>query len=138
MEKTLPLDKGEIELSENMLTIRDNAKRYKRERILYSCIWVIFGILSILRYLKTGDQFLLWSGVIIGVGHAGAITYRLFETTSSQIELQNIKTAIFKRRFGTSYLMLDLKSGSKRRINKIEPIEKDLRAFFNSKSIVTR
>jgi hypothetical protein len=121
-----------------MLTIRDNAKRYKWERIFYSCIWIVYSVLSILRYIKTGDQFLLWSGVIIGVGHAGAIVYRLFETTRSQIELQNIKIAVFKRRFGTSYLILDLKSGSKRRINKIEPIEDDLRAFFHRKSIETQ
>ncbi|MHA6247426.1 hypothetical protein ACXYMU_05775 [Pontibacter sp. CAU 1760] len=138
MKKTLPLDKGEIELSEDMLTIRDNAKRYKWKRILYSCIWIVYGVLSLLRYTKTGDQFLLWSGVIIGLGHAGAIVYKLFETTSSQIELHNIKIAVFKRRFGTSYLMLKLKSGSKRRINKIEPIEDDLRAFLDRKSIVTR
>lgn len=138
MKKTLPLDKGEIELSEDMLTIRDNAKRYKWARIFYSCIWIVYSILSVLRYTKTGDQFLLWSGVIIGVGHAGAIVYKLFETTRGQIELQNIKIAVFKKRFGTSYLMLNLKSGSKRRINKIEPIEDDLRAFLDRKSIVNR
>jgi membrane protein implicated in regulation of membrane protease activity len=45
-----------------------------------SIIWMIFGIFSLLRYLQTGDQFLLWTGLIIGIGHLFIILRSLFKT----------------------------------------------------------
>ncbi|WP_299817784.1 hypothetical protein [uncultured Pontibacter sp.] len=138
MERSLPLEKGEIILSEDKITIRDNARRYKWERVFYSGIWVFYGIVAVGRYTKTGDQFLLWSGLVIGVLHLGAIVFRLLESTINQIEVKEIKAAVFKKRFGALFLRLELKSGGKRHINKIEPIADELKAFFEGMNIETR
>jgi hypothetical protein len=34
-------------------------------QLFFTGIWAIYGTLSIYRSLKTGDQFLLWSGLFI-------------------------------------------------------------------------
>jgi membrane protein implicated in regulation of membrane protease activity len=42
-----------------------------------SVIWIIFATASIIRHIKNGDSFLLWSGIIIGALHLGALLYWL-------------------------------------------------------------
>jgi hypothetical protein len=135
MEKALPLEKGEIVLGEEKITIRDKAKREKLLRIASSVIWIVYGILSVLRYMKTGDEFLLWTGSIIGSLNLAVLIYSLFRVTKGEIDLQEIGTAIFKERNGNKFLDLKLKSGSKRRISKVEPVADELRAFFIEKKI---
>ena len=135
MERILPLEKGEIVLGEEKITIRDTAKKEKFRRVASSVIWTLFGGLSILRYMKTGDEFLLWSGSIIGLLHLAVLVYSLFRTTKGEIELQEIGKAIFKERNGNKFLDLKLKGGTKRRISKVEPASDELRAFFLEKKI---
>jgi len=138
MERTLLLGKGEIVLDEEKITIRDKAKKEKISRIATSSMWTIYGILSILRYMKTGDDFLLWSGVIIGLLHVAVLIYNLFTTTKGEIHLQEIGIAIFKERNGNKFLDLKLKGGIKRRISRVEPVSDELRAFFIEKEIEVR
>ena len=135
MEKILPLEKGEIVLGEEKITIRDKAKKEKSRRIFSSSIWTIYGILSVLRYMKSGDEFLLWTGSIIGLAHLAILIYILIRTTRGEIYLEEIGKVIFKERNGNKFLDLKLKSGTKRRISKIEPVSEELKAFFNEKKI---
>jgi len=135
MERILALEKGEIVLGEEKITIRDKAKKEKFRRIASSSMWTIYGILSVLRYMKTGDEFLLWTGSIIGLLHLAVLIYSLFRTTKGEIDLQEIGTAIFKERNGNEFLDLKLKGGVKRRISKVEPVSEELRAFFIEKKI---
>lgn len=130
MERTLPLEKGEIVLGEEKITIRDKEKRELYIRITSSVIWAIYGALSVLRYMKTGDEFLLWSGIIIGPLHLAVLIYGLTRTSKGEVYLQEIKMAVFKKRNGNNFLDLKLKGGRKRRISKIEPVSDELRAFF--------
>ncbi|MFC6997823.1 hypothetical protein [Rufibacter roseus] len=135
MERTLPLEKGEIVLSEEKITIIDKAKTEKYRRITFSAIWTVYGILSVLRYMKTGDEFLLWTGSVIGLLHAAVLIYTLFRTTKGEIDLQEIGMAIFKKKNGNEFLDLKLKGGENRRISKIEPVSDELKAFFIEKKI---
>lgn len=135
MERTLPLEKGEIVLGEEKIAVRDKAKKEKFRRVASSSLWTLFGVLSILRYMKTGDEFLLWSGSIIGLLHLAVLIYSLFRTTKGEIDLQEIGKAIFRERNGNTFLDLKLKGGSKRRISKVEPVSDELRAFFIEKKI---
>jgi hypothetical protein len=135
MERVLPLEKGEIVLGEEIIIIRDKAKKEKFRRIASSSLWTIFGILSVLRYMKTGDKFLLWTGSIIGLAHLAVLIYSLFSTTKGEIDLQEIGKVIFKERNGNKFLDLKLKSGAKRRISKVETVSDELRAFFIEKKI---
>ena len=47
-------------------------------RIGSSIVWTIFGITSVIRYMKTGDEFLLWTGLFIGVAHLGTAIFWAF------------------------------------------------------------
>ncbi|RIJ37067.1 hypothetical protein [Pontibacter oryzae] len=135
MERILPLEKGEIVLGEEKITIRDKAKKEKFRRIASSSMWTIYGILSILRYMKTGDEFLLWTGSVIGLAHLAVLIYSLFRTTKGEIGLHEIGEAVFKERNGNKFLDLKLKGGAKRRISKVDPVSDELREFFKEKKI---
>lgn len=135
MERLLQLEKGEIVLSNDKITIRDKAKREHLRSIVSSAAWALFGIVSVLRYLQTGDQFLLWTGLIIGAGHLIGLAYILLRTTRSEISLQEVVAAIFKERNGNRFLDLKLSSGKKRRISRVAPATEELRAFFTEKQI---
>ncbi|MCC9166963.1 hypothetical protein [Pontibacter harenae] len=135
MERTLPLESGEIVLGEEKITIRDKAKKEKFKRVAFSAMWIIYGILSIQRYMKTGDEFLLWTGSIVGLAHLAVIIYSLFRTTKGEIDLQEIGKAVFKERNGNKFLDLKLKGGTKRRISKVELVSDELRVFFIEKKI---
>lgn len=135
MGKALPLEKGEIILGEDKITILDKAKKEKYRRITSSSIWIIYGILSVLRYMKTGDEFLLWTGSVIGLLHLAVLVYSLFRTTKGEIDLEEIGRVIFKERNGNKFLDLKLKDGKKRRISKVESVKDELRAFFEEKKI---
>ncbi|HKM45282.1 MAG TPA: hypothetical protein VJY12_07475, partial [Dysgonamonadaceae bacterium] len=64
--QTFKLIKGEISFDRDKIIIVDDAKKQKRLTLTSSIMWTIFWIFSVLRYLKTGDQFLLWTGLVIG------------------------------------------------------------------------
>jgi hypothetical protein len=56
-----------------------------RQRFLFSStLWMLYGIFSVLRYRQTGDEFLLWSGIIIGGLHA--IVFVLFLFKKEKVE----------------------------------------------------
>ncbi len=53
----------------------------KNSRPFISGLWIFFAMMSILRFYKTGDEFLLWSGLIIGIGHIVVILRIALKTT---------------------------------------------------------
>lgn len=130
MERTLSLDKGTVLLSDSKILILDNAKREYLMSIVSSALWTFFGLLSVLRYLKTGDEFLLWTGLLIGLGHFVVLALYLFRTTKAEIHLNDIKQVAFKIRNGNRFMDLKLSSGLKRRVSRIAPVAEELRGFF--------
>ncbi|RIJ33953.1 hypothetical protein [Pontibacter oryzae] len=138
MKTTLLLEKGEIVLGSKAIIIRDRAKKEKVWRVASAAIWIIYGTLSYLRYKKTGDEFLLWSGLIIGVLHAVGLIFALLKCTKREISLQEIGMAVFKERNGKKFLDLKLNGGRKRRISKIESVVDELKAFFMAQNIEVR
>jgi hypothetical protein len=52
----------------------------KNKRLLINALWIFYGILSVLRYFKTGDMFLLWTGLIIGVAHLVVFLWTFFKS----------------------------------------------------------
>lgn len=135
MEKSLALEKGTVQLSEDKILIQDNAKREHIMRIVSSTAWTFFGAISVLRYLKTGDEFLLWTGTIIGLGHLLMLAFVLFRTTKAEVYLNDIQQVAFKSRNGNKFMDLKLRNGRKRRVSRIAPVSDELKAFFSEKNI---
>jgi hypothetical protein len=81
MTQTFKLKKGEILFDRDKIIISDDAVKQKRQTLLTSSLWTFFGTISVLRYLKTGDKFLLWSGLLIGIGHFLIVVWTLSRTT---------------------------------------------------------
>ena len=120
MTQTFKFNKAEISFENDKIIISDDAKQQLRRTQFTSGIWVLYGTLSILRFLNTGDRFLLWSGLIIGLGHLVVFVMILFRSTQSEIPFDEVKSIKVKKRFNNSSLDIRLKSNRLRRVLRIE------------------
>jgi hypothetical protein len=136
MTETFKLKKGEIFFEEDKIIILDNARKQRRLTLLTSSLWTFYGTMSVLRYLKTGDPFLLWTGLLIGIGHLLIIVISLLRTTKSEISLNEVKSIKVKQCFRNKYLHIKLKTNRLRRIiwiDNSEELLKYIEIYFNSK-----
>jgi len=118
--QTFNLIKGEITFDSDKIIIVDDAEKQKRLRQTTSIMWTIFGTFSVLRYLKTDDQFLLWTGLIIGIGHLTIFILTLFQTAQSEIPLANVKSIKTRQLSGNKFLDIKLKNNRLRRVKRVE------------------
>ena len=85
MRQTFTLKKGEITFEGDRIIISDNAKRQKWWTSFTSVMWIIFGSATVLKYPKTGDEFMLWSGILIGSTQLLIFILTLSRTVKSEI-----------------------------------------------------
>ena len=108
MQKRFNIHKGEISFLENGLEINDQGRRSKRIYIIMGVCWIVYGILSLFRYYKTGDQFLLWSGIIIiGLWIIG-IAVKYFKHTDQRISYDDIEKVVIKKELLDTILIADI------------------------------
>ena len=139
MIQTFKFNKAEISFENDKIIISDDAKQQLRRTQFTSGIWVFYGTLSILRYMNTGDQFLLWSGLIFGLGHLVVFVMILFRSTQSEIPFDEVKSIKVKKRFNNSSLDIRLKTNRLRRILKIDEtdeLKKYIETRFHSSTTV--
>ena len=139
MIQTFKFNKAEISFENDKIIISDDAKQQLRRTQFTSAIWVFYGTLSIRRYMNTGDQFLLWSGLIIGLGHLVVFVMILFRSTQSEIPFDEVKSIKVKKRFNNSSLDIRLKTNRLRRILKIDEtdeLKKYIETRFHSSTTV--
>ncbi|MBP6235633.1 MAG: hypothetical protein KA270_16520 [Saprospiraceae bacterium] len=139
MIQTFKFNKAEISFENDKIIISDDAKQQLRRTQFTSAIWVFYGTLSILRYMNTGDRFLLWSGLIIGLGHLVVFVMILFRSTQSEIPFDEVKSIKVKKRFNNSSLDIRLKTNRLRRILKIDEtdeLKKYIETRFHSSTTV--
>ncbi len=120
MIQTFKIKNGEIHFETDKVRILDNSKKQNLLQLLSSGIWTIYGILSVLRYLKTGDQFLLWTGLFIGIAHFVIFILNLIRSNQSEILFDDIKSIKVKRIFSNEFLDIKLKNNRLRRVSGIE------------------
>ena len=120
MKQTFKLKKGEIIFDDDKIIINDEAKKQKNMTLLSSGIWTIYGTLSVLRYFKTGDQFLLWTGLFIATAHFVIFLLNLRQTSKSEISFDDIKSLKVKQRFSNNYLDIRLTNNMLRRVIRVD------------------
>ena len=120
MSSTFELKRGKIVFGEDKIIITDKARIQRIQFLIFSGLWVFYGTMSVLRYLKTGDQFLLWTGLFIGIAHFLLFVVYLFRSVKSEISMNDVKSMKLKSRNGNNFLDIKLNSGRVRRIIQIE------------------
>jgi hypothetical protein len=132
MTQTFKIKKGEISFESYKIIITDDSKDRYQNQIFHSSIWIIYGTLSVLRYLNKGDQFLLWTGLFILIAHAVIIILNLLRSNRSEIFLNEIKSMKVKQRFKKKSLDIRLKNNKLRRVTGIDNLE-ELENYIKSK-----
>ena len=127
MEQNYKIKNGEITFDEKRIVISDNAKRDIRILLFSSGIWVFYGAMSVLRFLKTSDQFLLWSGLLIGIAHFVILILTLRRTSKSQIENGEVQSIVLKQRLGNAFLDIKLKNGKLRRVTLVGKVSQEIK-----------
>lgn len=120
MTQIFNIKNGQISFETDKVSISDNSKKNNLIMLISAGIWTIFGTISVLRYFKTGDQFLLWTGLFIGVGHFVFFILSLFRSNQNEILFSAIKSIKVKQRFGNRFLDIRLKNNKLRRIIGVE------------------
>jgi len=120
MTQTFKLKKGEISFESDKVRISDNSRKLNIIQLFSSAMWTIYGTISVLRYLKTGDQFLLWTGLFIGISHLVIFILSILRSNQNEIPFDDIKSIAIKRRFSKEFLDIRLKNNRLRRVIGIE------------------
>lgn len=120
MKQTFRLKKGEILFDEDKIIINDDAKKQKWMLSLILCSGTLIGIMSFLRYFKTGNQFDFWYGLIIGVLGILVLTMWLLRSVRSEISLKEVKSMKLKQRFNNKFLDIKLKNNRLRRVIRVD------------------
>jgi len=108
MKKKFTIHNGEISFLDNGLEINDHSMKSKWIYIILGFCWILYGILSLLRYTKTGDNFLLWSGIIIISLWIIGIVIKYFKQTDKQILFNDIDKVIIKKDVMDTILKADI------------------------------
>ena len=119
-KQTFHLERGDLKFEEDKITITDNAQKKRRYTLFTSGLWTLYGVLSVFRYLKTGDEFLLWTGLLIGLGHSIVIVGTLFRSVQGEIDLKEVKSIKIRQRFNNEFLDIKLKNNMIRRVSQID------------------
>jgi hypothetical protein len=117
MEKVLQFKKGTITLGYESILIKDKALIEYKLRIITAISWMVFGTFSVLRYLQTGDAFLLWTGLFIGIGHMAILIMSLFRTTRNEILYNQVESIHFTNKLGVRSMKIKLKGNVSRYVS---------------------
>ncbi len=124
--------KGEITFNKETIVIKDNEKKHSLFLKVNSALWIFYGITSILRYQKTGDEFLLWSGLLIGIGHLILFFLFLFRSTKDKIPKDEIVAIHLKQKLGNKFLEINLKGNKKRIVRHIDSVYDELNDYIKT------
>lgn len=92
-----------------------------------SILWMVFGVLSYMRYLKTSDEFMLWSGIIIGGLHFIILVVTLlFFSVKGNISKSEIKKLGVKNIQGVKNLRIRLKNNRTRMVYHVQDPDNEL------------
>jgi hypothetical protein len=131
MTQIFKIKNGEISFETDKVSISDDFKKQNLINLFSIGIWTIYGTVSVLRYFKTGDQFLLWTGLFIGVTHFLIFILNLFRSNQNEILFDDIKSIKVKQRFGNRFLDIRLKNNRLRRVIGVDN-SKELEDYIKS------
>ncbi len=131
-QQTYKIKKGEITFNKEAIIIKDKEKKYSLFLKVNSALWIFYGIISVLRYQKTGDEFLLWSGLLIGIGHLILFFLFLFRSTKDKIQRDEIVGIHLKQKLGDKFLEIKLKGNKKRIVYHIDSVYYELNDYIKA------
>jgi hypothetical protein len=124
MADSFKIEDGEISIETDKIKISDKSKKQNLMTMINSIIWVFFGLVTIIRYFTKGDEFALWTGSLIGIGHFVVLIIYLFRSHQAGIHFDEIKSIKVKERIGRKFLDIKLKNHKLRRVIGVHNKEK--------------
>lgn len=115
MDQTFKLKNGELLINDKGLLISDDARKQRLRWFFLSILWIFYGTGSVIRFIKMGDQFFLWTGLIIGISHLVVLVSTLLKTDKKELLFSEI-TLIKERKRFNRFIDIRLKNNRVRRI----------------------
>ena len=118
MKKDFVIHDGELSIEDNYLQINDHQPRWFRVGSQVGLISaILYGVLIIIKYFRTGDPFDLWPGIVIVVLGIPAMIVQSKIIYDSTLDYRDIRRIVIKSNM-SGQLIGDviLHSGKKRRV----------------------
>lgn len=115
MAQTFKLKNGEILINNSGLIISDDARKQRLRWFLASILWISYATTCVIRFFQTGDQFLLWSGLVIGILQLVVFVLNMIKTDKKELLFSEIKS-IKERKLFDRFIDIRLKNNRLRRI----------------------
>jgi hypothetical protein len=120
MEQSFRLNNGQITFTEEKIVILDNEKKQYRTEIISSIGFALIGMLAILTFLGTGQQWLVWSWLFLTIAHVVLLILTLFRTTKNEIKYSEVVSIKLKQKLGHKFLDIKLIGNRIRRVTQID------------------
>ncbi len=121
----------EITFQDEKIVITDGAKKRFYTTLFTSGLWVFYGVLSVLRYFQKGDEFLLWTGLFIALGHLVVLIINLFRSYRSEFYWHEVNDIELRNRFGNYFLDIKLDGNKIRRVSNIDVFKEELQMYIH-------
>lgn len=138
MTQTFKLKKGEILFEGDRIIIKDDAKKQKWIITAILFFGTIYGLLTFVRYFKTGDQQALWFGLLICLLNISGLILWFLRSVRSQISLREVKSIKLNQKFSNKFLDIRLNSNRLRRVSRLDnetELEKYIETNFGTDRI---
>jgi len=130
MKKTFVLKKGEITFDEDKILINDYSKKDNIKTIIFSAIWIFYGITLIVKYTKTQDSFMLWSGIALIAGHLWLLIRTIRRSTDEVIKLEDVQSIKIENQLTNDFIVIKHNEGKYRVIGNID-FPKEIESFIS-------
>jgi len=116
MDNTFELKKGKLVFEADKILISDDVKYQRRMRLISAIFLVGLGIFNIYNYIRTNDEHLLRSGILVGTIGLFFVINAFLVNVQSEIALTDVKSMKLRKIFFREFLVIKLNNGRPRQV----------------------
>ena len=116
MENTFELKKGKLVFEADKILISDDVKYQRRMRLISAIFLVGLGIFNIYNYIRTNDEHLLRSGILVGTIGLFFVINAFLVNVQSEIALTDVKSMKIRKIFFREFLVIKLNNVRSRQV----------------------
>ena len=116
MENTFELKKGKLVFEADKILISDDVKYPRRMRLISAIFLVGLGIFNIYNYIRTNDEHLLRSGILVGTIGLFFVINAFLVNVQSEIALTDVKSMKIRKIFFREFLVIKLNNVRSRQV----------------------
>jgi len=116
MDNIFELKKGKLVFEADKILISDDVKYQRRMRFISAIFLVALGIFNIYNYMRTNDDHLLRSGLLVGAIGLFFVVNAFLVNVQAEIALKDVKSMKIRKILFREFLVIKLNNGRPRQV----------------------